>query len=250
MTPLAQLAQLGEGIRYQVLADGEAVARAAAARILGAAREAIAARGRFTLVLAGGTTPQAAYRLLASADSADLATAPWSQWHIYFGDERCLPADDPERNSRMAAEAWLDHVPIPRTQIHPIEAERGAQPAARDYSALLAAVVPFDLVLLGMGEDGHTASLFPGQRHDPDAWVVAVSCAPKPPAQRVSLSARALSATRALLLLVTGEGKRAALQRWGAGEALPLAGLAPAAPIELLLDGAAAGESPGEPKVL
>jgi 6-phosphogluconolactonase len=241
MTPLARL---GEGVRYQVLADGEAVARAAAARILGAAREAIAARGRFKLVLAGGTTPQAAYRLLADADT------PWSQWHIYFGDERCLPADDPERNSRMAAEAWLDHVPIPRTQIHPIEAERGAQPAARDYSALLAAVVPFDLVLLGMGEDGHTASLFPGQRHDPDAWVVAVSSAPKPPAQRVSLSARALSATRVLLLLVTGEGKRAALQRWGGGEALPLSGLTPGTPIELLLDRAAAGELPGEPKVL
>ncbi|MCW8918325.1 MAG: 6-phosphogluconolactonase [Gammaproteobacteria bacterium] len=235
MTPLARL---GEHIHAQVLADGEAVARAAAVRILAAARAAIAARGQFKLVLAGGTTPQAAYRLLANADSAD---APWSQWHIYFGDERCLPADNPERNSRMAAAAWLDQVPIPPAQIHPIAAEQGAARAARDYGALLPTVVPFDLVLLGMGEDGHTASLFPGQHYDPAAWVVTVLDAPKPPPQRVSLSPRALSATRALLLLVTGEGKRAALQRWGAGERLPLALLNPPSPIELLLDRAAAG---------
>lgn len=230
------LQRLGKGINYQLLVDSDAVARAAAVHILAAAEQAISERGQFKLVLAGGSTPQAAYRLLAGAD------ARWQQWHIYFGDERCLPADDAERNSRMACEAWLDHVAIPRDQLHPISAERGAEYAAGKYAALVAAAVPFDLVLLGMGEDGHTASLFPGQQHDPHAWAVAVEQAPKPPPQRVSLSAHALSQTRALLLLVTGAAKHQALQRWAKGEALPVASLHPACPIDLLLDRDAAGE--------
>jgi 6-phosphogluconolactonase len=233
---MIRLESLGNGIRAQVLLDSATVAREAAARILAAAEQAIAERGEFKLVLAGGSTPQAAYRLLADAD------AQWQKWHIYFGDERCLPAADHERNSRMASEAWLDHVPIPRAQIHLIAAEQGPEQAARAYDALIAAVVPFDLVLLGMGEDGHTASLFPGQEHDSHAWALAVDHAPKPPPERVSLSAQALSATRSLLLLVTGAGKRQALQRWGNGEVLPVATLKPACPIELLLDRTAAGE--------
>lgn len=230
------LERLGAGLRYQVLGDSDAVAKSAAAHILTAAQQAIAVRGQFKLVLAGGSTPQAAYRLLAKAE------ADWLHWHIYFGDERCLPPEDSERNSYMAAEAWLDHVAIPRAQIHPIAAERGAQPAAAEYSTLVAAALPFDLVLLGMGEDGHTASLFPGQQHDSPAWAVAVHNAPKPPPERVSLSARALAETRALLLLVTGAAKYQALQRWGAGEVLPVASIKPACPIELLLDRDAVGE--------
>jgi 6-phosphogluconolactonase len=230
------LERLGTGVHYQVLADSDAVAQAAAAYILASAEQAIAAHGQFSLVLAGGSTPQAAYRLLAKAE------ADWLHWHIYFGDERCLPPEDSERNSHMAAEAWLDHVAIPRTQIYPIVAERGAQRAAAEYGALVAAALPFDLVLLGMGEDGHTASLFPGQQHDPRAWAVAVHDAPKPPPERVSLSARALAETRDLLLLVTGAAKHQALQRWGAGEVLPVASIKPVCPIELLLDrDAAAG---------
>lgn len=227
---MTMLERLANALRYQVLPDSTAVAHAAAARILLAAQQAIAERGCFKLVLAGGTTPQVAYRLLATADAA------WSQWHIYFGDERCLPADDPQRNSCMAYETWLDHVAIPRAQIHDITAERGAQLAATEYHAVIAQAVPFDLVLLGMGEDGHTASLFPGQHHAPDAWAVAVHGAPKPPPERVSLTARALSETRALLLLVTGSTKHAALQAWERGEALPVATLHPVVPIELLLD--------------
>jgi 6-phosphogluconolactonase len=230
------LERLGAGVHHQVLADSDAVARAAVVSILAAARQAIAARGRFKLVLAGGSTPQAAYRLLAESQ------ADWLHWHIYFGDERCLPPEDSERNSHMAAEAWLDHVAIPRAQIYPMGAERGSRHAAAEYSALVAAALPFDLVLLGMGEDGHTASLFPGQQHAPHAWAVAVHDAPKPPPERVSLSPRALAETRALLLLVTGAGKYQALQRWAAGEALPVAGIKPACPVELLLDQAAVGE--------
>jgi 6-phosphogluconolactonase len=125
--------------------------------ILDQANAAIAKRGRFRLVLAGGTTPTAAYRLLRDRD------ADWAAWHLYHGDERCLAVGDPERNSLVADEAWLHHVPVPRTQVHPIPAELGAEPAAEAYAAVVAEALPFDLVLLGIGEDGHTASLFPGR---------------------------------------------------------------------------------------
>lgn len=226
---------LGKDIAYMVMRDSAEVAHAAAERILLAAEQAIAARGQFHIVLAGGSTPQAAYRLLALADSA------WHQWHIYFGDERCLPPDDHDRNSRMAFEAFLDHVAIPREQIHTINAEQGAQRAALEYSTIIGAAMPFDMVLLGMGEDGHTASLFPGQHHDPHAWVVPVHNAPKPPPDRVSLSASALSNTLALLLMVTGAAKQEALRQWANGEALPVALLQPKTPIALLLDRAATG---------
>ena len=232
---MMMLERLSKHLAYTVVADSATVARVAAERILVAAAEAIADHGHFTLVLAGGSTPQAAYRLLAQADAA------WQQWHIYFGDERCLPVDDPERNSHMAFEAWLDHVPIPCEQIHLIGAEQGAATAAAEYNALIEEALPFDLVLLGMGEDGHTASLFPGQQHPADGWAVPVYHAPKPPPERVSLTTQALSNTRALILMVTGATKHEALQRWANGEIIPVATLHSQTPVQLLLDRAAAG---------
>jgi 6-phosphogluconolactonase len=218
--------------RWRPLPDRQALEREAAADILAAAAGAIAARGRFHLVLAGGETPRGAYRRLREA------AADWEAWHIYFGDERCLPADDPARNSRMAAEAWLDHVAIPRAQRHAIPAEWGAIAAARAYAETLGAVGEFDLVLLGLGEDGHTASLFPG--HDwgsapgsPDA--LAMLDAPKPPPQRVSLSAARLSRARQVLFLVSGEAKRRAIAAWRAGRDIPARAIAPPAGVDVLI---------------
>ncbi len=222
--------------RWQVLPDAGAVAEAARQRILDAASRAIAARGHFKLVLAGGRTPEQCYRLLA-ADQAD-----WPRWEIFFGDERCLPSDHPERNSVMAARAWFDHVAIPAERVHPMPAEMCPQSAARYYAEAIGPALPFDLVLLGMGEDGHTASLFPGQEHDPEHLVHAVYDAPKPPSQRLSLSVRALSQTRELLILVTGAGKRTALRRWRDGEPLPVSRPQPANGVEVLLDRDAWGE--------
>jgi 6-phosphogluconolactonase len=219
-----------EATRWQVYPDAAAVATAAAERILSASRCAITERGAFHLVLAGGGTPQAAYRLLAQAE------ADWSRWHIWFGDERCLPPDDPERNSRMAASAWLERVPIPSAQVHPIPAEMGPEAAAERYAEAFGPVLPFDLVLLGMGEDGHTASLFPGQRHPPGELVHPVRGAPKPPPERVTLGLTALAASRSLLVLVTGAGKCQAVRRWRAGEDLPVARLECSAGVEVLLD--------------
>lgn len=232
-----------------VLADSDAVADEAVVRILAAAQQAIAARGRFDLVLAGGSTPKAAYALLAKAgevsehSSAANTDIDWPRWYIWFGDERCLPADDPDRNSVMADRAWLHAGAIPRPNIHPIPAELGAEAAAESYARMIASVRRFDLVLLGMGEDGHTASLFPGHRHDPLQTVHPVHHAPKPPPDRVSLSAAVINQARAVLMLVTGAGKQDAVVRWRAGAALPIASIHGDC-VTLLMDAVAAGGSP------
>ncbi|MGD8619489.1 MAG: 6-phosphogluconolactonase [Gammaproteobacteria bacterium] len=220
---------------WQYFPDAGAVATAAAALILSAADAAIAARGEFRLVLAGGTTPDKVYRQLAASP------VDWTRWQIYFGDERCLPVTDPGRNSRMAAEAWLDQCSIPRDNVHPIPAELGSQAAAQLYAPQVAAARPFDLVLLGMGEDGHTASLFPGQVHPNGEQVHAVSDAPKPPPDRVTLSREALSDSRDVLILVTGAGKRTAVRRWLAGEDLPIARITARQHLRVLTDRAACG---------
>jgi len=212
-------------VRWHAAAGAGALAAAVTGRTLDLARRAIEARGSFTIVLAGGETPRATYELLRHAE------ARWSDWHVYFGDERCVPRMDPQRNSHMAQEAWLAHVPIPSPQIHEIAAELGPVEGARRYATLVAGVASFDLVLPGRGEDGHTASLFPGRDIDvgdddaPDA--IAVFAAPKPPPMRVSLSARRLSRAEHVFFLVAGAGKSAALQRWRAGEEIPAASIRP-----------------------
>ncbi len=220
-------------VRWIGVADAEALQQVACRRILDAATRAIERRGQFLIVLAGGDAPRNVYRMLR-------ADTDWSRWQVYFGDERCLPADDAERNSAMAADAWLSHVPIPRDQVHAIPAELGASAAALAYAETLRGVGDFDLVLLGLGEDGHTASLFPGRdwgiaADAPD--VLAVFDAPKPPPQRVSLSATRLSRTRGVLFLVAGEAKRSAVAQWRAGGAgIPARAIHPEAGVDVLVE--------------
>jgi 6-phosphogluconolactonase len=216
--------------RWHVLTDAASVAEEAARRALAASSEAISERGGFRIVLAGGSTPLLTYRSLSRA------ATNWSRWQIYFGDERCLPPDDAERNSKAAAHAWLDLIPIPAENIHPIPTERGAEAAAEAYAPLVKTALPFDLVILGMGEDGHTASLFPGQVHPAAALTHAVHNAPKPPPDRVSLSAHALSRARQILILVTGAGKSDAVSAWKAGESLPVATIGGDAVVDVLID--------------
>jgi 6-phosphogluconolactonase len=195
--------------------------------------EAIAARGAFHIVLAGGGTPQRVYAALAGEDH------DWSRWQVWYGDERCLPADHPERNSQMAEAVWLKRVALPDAHLHSIPAELGAIEAAKAYTRPLAAVTTFDLVLLGLGEDGHTASLFPG--HD---WgtgsdapaVLPVFDAPKPPPERVSLSAWRLGAARQVLFLVTGAGKYEAVANWRGEGTIPAAAIRAANGVDVLLD--------------
>ncbi len=201
--------------------------------ILQVALLAISLRGTFHIVLAGGTTPRRVYESLRNAD------ANWAAWHIYFGDERCLPADHVERNSWMAAQAWLNHVTIPRTQIHFIPTEEGAQAAASAYTQTLVNIELFDLVLLGLGEDGHTASLFPG--HDLANTVdapaaIVVESAPKYPPQRVSLSAHRLSMARKVIFIVSGAMKQQAVKDWRNGIAIPATAISPTNGVDIYLE--------------
>ena len=215
-------------VRWHAVHD---VAGGAVSRVLAAARQAVTGRGEFHLVLAGGNTPRELYRRLAKMQ-LDL-----SAWHVWFGDERCLPPDDPERNSQMVLQAWPALGELPASRLHVIAAERGALVAAADYAAQLADIGDFDLVLLGLGEDGHTASLFPGQDWEvANTPVLAVSHAPKPPPERVSLSAGRLSQAREVLFLVAGGGKRAAVAAWQAGEPLPAAAIQPVDGVDVLID--------------
>jgi 6-phosphogluconolactonase len=218
--------------RWQEFSEPTALEQAAARFILECAEQAIAERGVFSIVLAGGSTPQGIYRRLCSAKT------DWLAWRVWFGDERCLPPEHPERNSRMARVAWLDHVPIPPTHIHIIPAELGPEEGAKRYARELASLGEFDLVLLGLGEDGHTASLFPGGAWEqvaswPDA--IPIHDAPKPPPVRVSMSPARLSQASRVLFLVGGDGKGQALNAWRSGAPIPASWICPAAGVDVFL---------------
>ncbi len=204
---------------WHILESSDEVAELACKEILAAAEAAIAQHGQFKIVLAGGTTPEKVYRLLAHSKS------DWPKWFVYFGDERCLPADHADRNSVMAEQAFLSKVAIPKAQVFIIPAELGAEQAATQYRQTVKAALPFDLVLLGMGEDGHTASLFPGHQHDPEELAHAVYNSPKPPPERVSLSAQALVKARKVIFLITGSNKQEAVKLWRSGHDLPVASI-------------------------
>ncbi len=192
-----------------------ALNQAAANFFLISARTAVARQGAFHVALSGGSTPQALYELLATPEYAE--TVPWGKVHIYFGDERSVPPDHKESNYRMAYDALLRHVPIPESQIHRIKAEcSDVHSAATDYSQQLRDCLPsgvngeveFDLILLGVGPDGHTASLFPKTDilHEHKALVAAVYVEDKA-TWRVSLTFPVLNQARQLLFLVAGSNK-------------------------------------------
>lgn len=222
-------------IHWYQFETAEQIAQQVCERILELATQAISERGQFKLVLAGGTTPEKVYRLLSKSQ------ADWSNWFVYHGDERCLPIDHVDRNSVMAANAFLNEVAIPKDHIFDIPTELGVEESAAQYRAVVEKALPFDLVLLGMGEDGHTASLFPGHIHDEHAITHAVYQSPKPPSERVSLSAKTLSNTHTLFFLVTGASKREALQQWRAGKELPVAKIGALVNLDAYVDFAAIG---------
>lgn len=201
---------------WQLFDNATILAEQATQDILKAAESAIKNRGAFHLVLAGGTTPKVIYRLLAKS------TSDWQHWHIYLGDERCLATDDSERNSVMATECLLKDVAIPTTQVHFIPSELGPHQAAEAYDKVLQAVGQFDMVLLGMGEDGHTASLFPGHIHADGPLALPVLNAPKPPPERVSLSSACLSNNDQILILITGSSKHDRVLDWISGVDMPI----------------------------
>ena len=197
-------------------ADAEAVSRAAADEFVRRATEAVAERGRVAVALSGGSTPQGLYRLLAEPPYR--GRVDWGRVEIFWGDERCVPPDHHDSNYRMAKEAMLSKLPIPPGHVHRIEAERpDRDAAARDYQAVIARVFgvdpagpppAFDLILLGMGPDGHTASLFPGTAalDEKTRWVV-VNHVPKFAADRLTMTLPILNRAREVLFLVDGGDK-------------------------------------------
>ncbi len=199
-----------------VHATPEEAAEALARVVCSLSADSIAARGRFTVALSGGSTPAALYRLLASPPLAD--DIDWSRWHVFWGDERCVPPDHPDSNYGMARRTLLDHVPIPTVQVHRMVGEDPPQQAAEAYAAALAdALAPdgrLDLALLGIGDDGHTASLFPGTAAlDERERLVAASWAPQLDAYRITLTLPALNRARQVAVLATGADKADAVRR-------------------------------------
>ena len=220
---------------WHTLETADQVAIATYEHLLKSAEQAIAKHGSFKLVLAGGSTPEKVYRLLAKAD------LDWSKWFVYHGDERCLPVDHVDRNSLMAKKSFLAAVAIPDEQIFDIPAELGPELGAKAYADVVAKALPFDMVLLGMGEDGHTASLFPGHVHDLNALTHAVYNSPKPPSERVSISAKALGETHELIFLITGANKQEAVRAWRAGADLPVATITCSQSIDIYIESDAWG---------
>jgi 6-phosphogluconolactonase len=198
-----------------IFPDGQALAQAAAEQVVQRAAESIAQRGRFDLVLSGGSTPRAMHQILAS--EAYSHQVDWSHVHVFWGDERCVPPNHPDSNYRMADETLLSHVPLPAANIHRIRAEQEPHHAADDYDRELKTFFGnsprFDLLLLGMGDDGHTASLFPGTAalDEKDRWVVA-NYVEKLGVWRITLTAPAINAAVEIVFLVSGYNKAESLQ--------------------------------------
>jgi 6-phosphogluconolactonase len=198
--------------------DSESLSQEAARLVVRLAQEAIVTHGRFMLALAGGSTPRKLYGLLASEPYRE--QIDWARVEIFWSDERCVPPDHPESNYRMAHEVMLSKLPIPEANIHRMPAEQAdRQAAAESYAAELrrvfgtAGVPVFDLIQLGMGPEGHTASLFPHQEalHERERLVLPVSV-PKPPPERLTFTPPVLEAARHILFLVTGSDKAEAVQ--------------------------------------
>ncbi len=221
-------------VQIVVLPDLDALVQAAAERFVVSAVEAIRARGRFHAALSGGSTPKGLYALLATAAYA--SRIDWARVHLFWSDERCVPPTDLMSNYRMVRETLIDHVALPAGNVHRIRGEDEPAAAAvayeRELRHTLGARTGFDLVLLGMGEDGHTASLFPGltavverQRHSVAEYVAAVSM------WRVTCTPALFNAAAAVMFLVSGSKKAARLRQVLEGthqpEALPAQVVAP-----------------------
>jgi 6-phosphogluconolactonase len=193
-----------------VFQDAKSLSEAVAEHFVGTGKSAINIRRKFSVALAGGSTPQGAYKLLATPDYVD--ELDWTKVHIFWGDERCVPPDDVESNYRMAEDSFIKHLPIPAANVYRMEGERNPGDAAENYQARLLNFFGdnqrFDLVLLGMGNDGHTASLFPGKeiKYKPDQWVAA-SFVEKLSTWRLTLTPSIINLAHRITFIVSGGNK-------------------------------------------
>ncbi len=214
--------------------------KAAAGYVAQVSAQAIAARGRFLVAFSGGSLPGLLFPLLA--DEPLRAEIDWKAWHVFWSDERCVPLTDRDSNYRLAREHLFEHVAIPSAQIYTVQTALDPASAAKGYQTTLLQVFQpapgqlpaFDLVLLGMGEDGHTASLFP---HHPalketERWVAPISDSPKPPPKRITLTLPVINNARHVAFLATGDGKAGILRRVFKEKALP--GTLPAQMVQMV----------------
>ena len=235
-----------------VLPTAAALADAAAGRFVAAAGDAIASRGQFIVALSGGSTPRDTYLRLGTG--ALVSKVMWSRVQVLWGDERCVPPHDVESNYRMARETLLDRVPIPAANVHRIHGEDDPATAAEVYEAMLRALLRtpagarIDLVLLGLGEDGHTASLFPGSAavHERTRWVMAAR-AVAASMWRITLTPAVINAAAEVLFLVSGDAKAGILRRVIEGprrpQELPAQAIAPSnGRVRWCVDAAAAAD--------
>ncbi len=246
-------------VEWRVFADADRLAHAAAEILLEIGRQSIVERGRFTIALSGGSTPERLYRLLAAAPYDD--QIDWSRVQLFMGDERCVPADDGRSNFHMVSHSLLAGDKPKAAAMHPVRTELGTpQQCAAAYGAELAklfGVTPpgawpqFDLILLGLGDDGHTASLFPHAAALKVNDAIVTASPPgvlPPPVDRVTLTFPVLNAARNAMFLVAGANKGAALKDIYQGRATieerPASGVRPSAgKLIWLLDQAAAGSA-------
>ncbi|ORX68840.1 nagb/rpia/CoA transferase-like protein [Linderina pennispora] len=167
-----------------------------------ASATAIASTGRFTIAITGGSLPATAFKFLKASKSVD-----FSKWHVFWGDERCVPYDHDDSNYKLVKEQLLDHVNVPKSQVFPINQALvgNSAEAAKDYHGQLA----FDCILLGIGPDGHLCSLFPGfpQVNEKEKWVTHIDDSPKPPPHRITLTMPVLNNAKEAVFVVTGSGK-------------------------------------------
>ena len=203
--------------RLHILPGPEEATQALAEFVVAIARERVEADGRFAIALSGGSTPRRLYELLASPPCIERVA--WGRWHVFWGDERCVEPDHPDSNYLMARESFLDHVPIPGDQVHRIRGETSPQSAAEEYEVLLRQVLQgttpvLDLILLGIGDDAHTASLFSntGALRETERLVVA-NWAPHLQAHRITFTLPLINAAGAIAFLVTDESKAGVLRQ-------------------------------------
>ncbi|HEY3205063.1 MAG TPA: 6-phosphogluconolactonase [Thermoanaerobaculia bacterium] len=205
-----------------IVSDPDALARAAAVEFTTRAQAAVRARNRFAVALAGGSTPQRLYRLLADPSAPFHAQIPWEKTHLFWGDERHVPPEDPQSNYRLVREVLLSRVSMPAGNVHRIEAERpdaaevalAYEQELRRFFVLAPGEAPrLDLVLLGMGSDGHTASLFPGTTAlEERERLVAAPWVPRFNAYRITLTLPVFNRAAGVVFLVSGEDKAATLR--------------------------------------
>lgn len=199
----------------QIFPDYESLSRGAAELIAKLSQKSVQDRGHIFFALSGGHTPRRAYELLSHESMLD--RIPWSKVDLFWSDERCVPPHDPRSNERMAREALIDHIPIPSKQVHPLRCAGSSRTSAQEYEAVLRSYIPedgnsFDLVLLGLGEDGHTASLFPASEilGESKRWVMEIH-RPQEDFYRTTLTLPIINRASQIIFLASGKQKAKAL---------------------------------------